>query len=72
MGLWAVAFIGSTPVGGPIIGFIGQHAGPRIGLVVGGSAAVFAGTLGLGTAARAARRQPVAASAGAGATAGVA
>jgi MFS family permease len=75
MGLWAVAFIGSTPVGGPIIGFIGQHAGPRIGLVVGGSAAVFAGTLGLGTAVRAARRQPVAAgatAAGAGTTAGVA
>jgi MFS family permease len=65
MGLWAVAFIGSTPVGGPIIGFIGQHAGPRIGLVVGGSGAVFAGTLGLGTAARAARRRPVAATAGA-------
>jgi hypothetical protein len=59
MGLWAVAFIGSTPVGGPIIGFVGQHAGPRIGLVVGGGAALAAGTLGLGTALRAARRQPL-------------
>ena len=60
MGLWAVAFIGSTPVGGPIIGWIGQHAGPRIGLVVGGSAAVVAGMIGLATA-LAARRHPVAA-----------
>ncbi len=62
MGLWAVAFIGSTPVGGPIIGYIGQHAGPRIGLVVGGSAAIVAGSIGLRTARRAAHRhEPVAA-----------
>ncbi|HEY2303274.1 MAG TPA: MFS transporter, partial [Acidimicrobiales bacterium] len=60
MGLWAVAFIGSTPVGGPIIGWIGQHAGPRIGLVVGGSAALVAGMIGL-AAALAARRHLVAA-----------
>jgi len=55
MGLWAVAFIGSTPIGGPIIGFIAQHLGPRIGLVVGGGAAVAAGTIGLATVYRARR-----------------
>jgi len=60
MGLWAVAFIGSTPVGGPIIGFVGQHFGPRIGLVVGGGAAVVAGSIGLATVYRARRHTPIA------------
>ena len=45
MALWAVAFLGSTPVGGPIIGGIGEHVGPRWGLVVGGVAAFLAGAL---------------------------
>lgn len=46
MALWAVAFLGSTPVGGPIIGWIGEHASPRWGLIVGGVAAVFAAVYG--------------------------
>ena len=46
MALWAVAFLGTTPVGGPIIGYIGEHAGPRVGLAVGGSAALVASLLG--------------------------
>jgi len=46
MGLWAVAFLGTTPIGGPIIGWIGQHAGPRWGLAVGGFAALAAGAIG--------------------------
>jgi MFS family permease len=29
MALWTVAFLGTTPIGGPIIGFIGQYIGPR-------------------------------------------
>jgi MFS family permease len=45
MALWAVAFLGSTPVGGPIIGGIGEHIGPRWGLMVGGIAAFLAGAL---------------------------
>lgn len=49
MALWAVAFLGSTPVGGPIIGWIGQHAGPRWGLAVGGFAALSAAALGFRT-----------------------
>ncbi len=40
MALWAVAFLGSTPIGGPIIGWIGEHIGPRWGLAVGGIAAI--------------------------------
>lgn len=36
MALWGMAMIGSTPVGGPIIGFIGEYMGGRWGLLVGG------------------------------------
>jgi len=43
MALWAVAFLGSTPIGGPVIGWIGQNLGPRYGLGVGGLAALAAG-----------------------------
>ena len=46
MALWAVAFLGTTPVGGPIIGYIGEHAGPRVGLAVGGGAALVASFVG--------------------------
>jgi MFS family permease len=46
MALWTVAFLGSTPIGGPIIGWIGEYLGPRWGLGVGGVAALAAGTLG--------------------------
>jgi MFS family permease len=46
MALWSVAFLGSTPIGGPIIGYIAQYANPRWGLAVGGLAAVFAAALG--------------------------
>lgn len=47
MALWTVAFLGSTPIGSPIIGFIGEHFGPRWGLATGGFAAIFAGGLGM-------------------------
>lgn len=46
MSLWAVAFLGSTPVGGPIAGYVSQHAGPRWGLAMGGIAALTAAALG--------------------------
>jgi MFS family permease len=46
MSLWTMAFLGSTPIGGPIIGFIGEHAGPRWGLVLGGIAALVAASIG--------------------------
>ncbi len=42
MSLWTMAFLGSTPIGGPIIGWIGEYIGPRWGLGVGGIAAVTA------------------------------
>jgi MFS family permease len=42
MALWAVAFIGTTPIGGPIVGYLAQRAGPRWGLALGGLAALAA------------------------------
>lgn len=45
MALWSVAFLGTTPIGGPIIGWVSQHAGARWGLALGGAAALLATTL---------------------------
>ncbi len=45
--LWSVAFLGSTPIGGPIVGWIGEHANPRWGLTVSGLAAIAAAIYGL-------------------------
>lgn len=42
MALWAVAFLGSTPVGGPIAGFVSQHLGGRAGLALGAVACLVA------------------------------
>jgi MFS family permease len=47
MALWAVAFMGSTPIGGPLIGWIVAIAGARIGLAVGGLSALVAAAIGL-------------------------
>jgi predicted MFS family arabinose efflux permease len=43
MALYTVVFIGSTPIGGPIAGAVGEHLGPRVGLAGGGIIAVLAG-----------------------------
>jgi MFS family permease len=40
MALWAMAFLGSTPIGGPIIGAISEAASPRAGLVTGAVACI--------------------------------
>lgn len=45
MGLWAVAFLGSTPIGGPIVGWIGEHIGARHALGLGGAATLLAALL---------------------------
>jgi MFS family permease len=46
MALWAVAFMGSTPIGGPLIGWITSGAGARVGLGVGALSCVVAGLIG--------------------------
>jgi MFS family permease len=40
MALWSMAFLGTTPIGGPVMGAIGEHAGARVALAVAGLAAV--------------------------------
>ena len=47
MALWSVAFLGSTPIGGPIAGAVSQHLGARVGLLMGAVTCVVAGLLGL-------------------------
>ena len=42
MSLWSVAFLGSTPIGGPLVGFVGSSAGARYALGLGGVAALVA------------------------------
>ena len=46
MALWTVGFLGTTPIGGPLMGFIGQNAGARAALAIGGVAAIVAAGVG--------------------------
>jgi MFS family permease len=46
MALWAVAFLGSTPIGGPTAGAVAQYVGPRWGLGLGAVACAVAAVLG--------------------------
>jgi MFS family permease len=58
MALYAVAFLGSTPIGSPIVGWVSQAYGPRVGIGLGGVATVVTALVALpsltGT-----RRQPL-------------
>ena len=40
MALYLLVFLGSTPVGGPLVGFVSEYFGPRFGLALGGVATV--------------------------------
>ena len=42
MAVYALLFLGSTPLGGPLIGWISQQWGPRMGLAVGGGLSLLA------------------------------
>jgi MFS family permease len=57
MALWAVAWLGSTPIGGPIVGWVGQNLGARWGLVIGGAAALACGIVALPSLSRIDRRR---------------
>jgi MFS family permease len=71
MALWALAWLGSTPVGGPIVGWIGQDAGARWSLVVGGAATLICGVAAFPALTRIDRRRAAAeAASAAGAQAG--
>jgi MFS family permease len=56
MALWAVAFLGSTPIGGPIAGWVADTFGGRAGLVLGAAACLLAAGLGALVLARTERR----------------
>jgi MFS family permease len=53
MALWTVTFLGSTPIGGPIIGVIAEYLGARVALAVGGFACIAAAAIGARTLRRA-------------------
>ncbi len=46
MSFWTIAFLGTTTMGGPIVGWFAQIAGARWGLALGGLAALLAAALG--------------------------
>jgi MFS family permease len=56
MALWALAWLGSTPIGGPIVGWVGQAIGPRWALVIGGLPTMVCGILTLPALTRIDRR----------------
>jgi MFS family permease len=56
MALYSVVFLGSTPIGGPIVGLLSQVAGPRAGLLLAAVAALAAAAGGAIAFAR--RRDP--------------
>jgi len=56
MALWALAWLGSTPIGGPIVGWVGQDIGARWSLVIGGLPTILCGILALPALSRIDRR----------------
>jgi MFS family permease len=57
LALFGVVFVGSTPVGGPLVGWIAEQFGPRASLGVGAVAALLAGSVAAVVLVRARRRQ---------------
>jgi MFS family permease len=60
LALQAIVFLGSTPIGGPIVGAVSENFGPRAGLALGGAAALAAAALGVVASRRVVARQDVA------------
>lgn len=59
LSLWTVAFIGSTAVGGPLMGLVAEYAGPRWALAVGAAAALAAAGIGAAALVRLRGQQPL-------------
>jgi MFS family permease len=47
MALWALAWLGSTPIGGPIIGWVAEEFGARWSLLIGGIPTIVVGLVAL-------------------------
>ena len=52
LSLFTVAYQGSTPIGAPVVGYIGQQLGARYSVAIGGAAAIAAGAYGIASALR--------------------
>jgi MFS family permease len=48
MALYSVVFLGSTPIGAPLVGWLAEIAGPRAGMALGAAAALLAAALASG------------------------
>ncbi len=46
MALWAIVFLGSTPIGAPLAGLVAEHLGPRVALGMGAVATLLAAVYG--------------------------
>jgi MFS family permease len=57
MALWGVAWQGSTPIGGPIVGWVGAEFGARESLIVGGVPTILVGLIALPLLARVDRQR---------------
>jgi hypothetical protein len=42
MALYSVVFLGSTPIGAPLVGWLAEATNPRVGLLAGALAALLA------------------------------
>jgi MFS family permease len=58
LALQAMLFLGSTPVGGPVVGWVAEELGARWAIALGATAAFLAGSWGLAVANRTAGREP--------------
>ena len=45
MALYSMVFLGSTPIGAPLVGWLAEVAGPRAGMALGACAALAAAAL---------------------------
>jgi MFS family permease len=63
MALYSMVFLGSTPIGAPLVGWIAEVAGPRAGLLL-GAAAALAAAAGARVAFARVERRPASAGAG--------
>ncbi len=60
MALYGVIFLGSNPIGGPLMGWLAQHTSPRVAIGAGAAVAVAAGLAGVSAVSRSRRPAVVA------------
>ena len=58
LALQAMVFLGSTPIGGPIVGYVSEQFGARYGVAIGAIATLGAAAWGAMTPARGDRPEP--------------